>query len=93
MWNKLVAMVSFLKEGSEYSTMRVATFFIIVAFIPAFVMIWYHVSLVAGELADIPASVNWIIGIVLGAKTTQKLVEVIGNAIDKKVVQPGEDVK
>ena len=72
----------FLRDDSPYSTMRVATFLIIALFIPCFVTQWTWLSAVKGVLQDIPESVQWLLGILLGAKIIQKGVEFLPKVIE-----------
>lgn len=87
---KIPNLGEFLREDSQYSTMRIAMMFIIVLFIPWFVYVWVTISLATNVLAIIPDSVQWLIGLVLGAKAVQKGIEIVPKVIDafKKTSAP-----
>lgn len=71
--------LEFLRDDSPWSTMRVATFVVIALFVPTFVAIWGYLSVLNHQLQVIPDSVMWLLGVVLGAKTIQKAIEVAQN--------------
>lgn len=80
--------LDFLREDSPVSTMRLSVMLFNVLYIPSFVFIWVYSSLQIKELADVPDSVIWILGTVLGAKTAQKIVEVTGKVFGAKDEPP-----
>ena len=93
-WPKIPNLIQFLREDSPYSTMRVAFVFIIIMFIPAFTYTWVQISFQIKALAVIPESVQWLLGVIFGAKTAQKGLEVLPKVIDafKKTSTPeGQD--
>ena len=82
----------FLKEDSKLSSSRVAFFGILALFIPTFVTLWAIVSIESDPiaLADIPDSIQWLLGILLGAKIAHKIVEVAGDVLKKPKAENGQ---
>jgi hypothetical protein len=75
------ALGDFLKDTSPFSTMRLSMILILVLFVPGFVWVWISISMKTGILATIPDSVCWLLGILLGAKIAQKVVEIVPKTI------------
>jgi len=74
----------FLKEGNDYSTMRVMVFFGGLPFMLCFTALWAWQSGWSGVLQEIPPSVYQYLLVLLGPKVAQKLVEVVGDVLTKK---------
>ena len=74
-------LTSFLRDDSPYSTMRIAMLLIIVIFVPCFTYVWVKVSLEIQALAEVPTGVQWLLGVLLGAKIAQKVIEIGPDAI------------
>lgn len=75
----------FLKEDNSFSTMRVAVIALIILFFPAFVGVWSYLCIKTLVMIDIPSGVIWLLGVILGAKSTQKLLEILPGTISKLV--------
>jgi hypothetical protein len=73
----------FFREDSPYSSMRLAAVGSTILFVPCFVFLWTWLSYWNRELTVIPDSVMWFLGVLLGVKTLQKGVEVIGSVTSR----------
>lgn len=85
MKNLLAQVLS--EEGTADGTasaMRLAVLGCLVLFFPAFTLMWIRVSWSAGAMADIPESVIWLLGTLLGAKIGQKFLEIGGQVLAAK---------
>jgi hypothetical protein len=84
---KISNALSFLREDSKFSTMRVATFWVIALYTPIFIYQWQAISAKLQVLQEIPESWQWLLGILLGAKVVQKGIEVLPALFGKKEEQ------
>lgn len=74
----------FLRDDSPYSTMRVGVMFTLVLFVPIFVAAFAYAAFSNRAIPDIPDSVNWLLGVVLGGKSAQKAIEIVGDILRKR---------
>jgi hypothetical protein len=78
----------FFREDSPYSSMRLAAIGSTILFIPCFIFLWTWISYWSFRLTPIPDSVMWFLGVLLGVKTAQKGVEVLGQIFSPKDTPP-----